>query len=148
MLLPSVTRQTFPQIPTTSIVRAFGLQVLSTSQCKDLCFVAGSLQSKIEWVEAIQKVLTSHTCPPPVHPVKEVSPQGRMFTPPKGGARELKAVSIVPLSASVVKMTPQKKGGQSSPAPQGGGSGEESMELSIRSSMMDSSGSGSDTSYI
>lgn len=147
VVLPSVTRQTFPQLSTTHVVRAFGLQVLSTSQCKDLCFVAGSLQSKIEWVEAIQKVLTSHTCPPPAQQVmKEASPRGRMFTPPKGGGRELKAVSIVPLSASAVK-TPQNERGWSSPAPPGGGSGEDSMELSIRSSMMDSS-SGSDTSYI
>lgn len=146
VILPSITRQAFPHASTASVVKAFGLQVLSSSHCKELCFVAGSVQSKIEWVEAIQKVLTSHTCPPPAPPtIKESSPLGLSTPSSKGGARELKAVSIVPISTPV--RTPQKAGvvGGASHTPTTSDANE-SMELSIHSSMMDSSGS--DSSYI
>ena len=147
VVLPSLTRQMFPQASASTIMNAFGLQVLNSSHSKELCFIAGSLQSKIEWVEAIQKVLTDHTCPPGHRGTKEPSP----CTPKGGGARELKAVSIVPISTPI--RTPQNQGGVSGHTllvvSGGAGAGNESMELSIRSSMMgDSSGAGSDSSYI
>lgn len=141
VVVPSVTRHTMPHTSPSSIVRGFGLQVHSSSGSKQLCFMTSSLQSKIDWVEAIQNVLTTHTCPPPTkHVGKESSPTR---------TRELKSVSIVPIS------TPQKQSGS------GGGTrfspdcnqgtafvvsaeGSE-LDLSIRSSMLNSS---PDSSFI
>lgn len=141
IVVPSVSRQKFPHTSPANLVKAFGMQIYSSVQSKELCFLASSLQSKIDWVEAIQKVLSEHICPP----VKEEVPSKA------GGTRELKAVSIVPL-ASPGSGAGIGKGGSNQNTPVlssstqcGNVSDGSALELSIRSSMLNSS---SDSSFI
>ena len=144
IVVPSVSRHTFPHTSPASLVKAFGVQVHSSNGSKELCFMAGSVQSKIEWVEEIQKVLGQQTAPAGQAPPSSSS---------KGGARELKAVSIVPLSApsgggsgsplkGLASRGPAGRGvsNQSTLAPlKGNESGGSGLELSIRSSMLETS---------
>ena len=128
--------------------------------------MATSLQSKIEWVEAIQKVLTDHTSPK-VKSEERLVRDRVIGSPSMCGGRELKAVSIVPISTPTPDRSRLQEGGGgggvgavaevSGDEQLGTGSGQEGeeigMELSIRSSMMESSDSGSspedsDSSYI
>ena len=145
LVLPSVTRQTFPHTTQAGLVQAFGLQVHSSSYSKELCFMACSLQSKIDWVESIQKVLSEHTSQPAT---QESLPEQTSSS--KSGARELKAVSIVPVSTSTTPQNTVGKGGRTgsnlnTPVMSAHSAG--GLDLSIRSSMMEDSSS-SDTSFI
>lgn len=154
IVIASVGRHTFPHTSPVNLMKAFGMQVYSSRQSKELCFLAASLQSKIDWVEAIQKVLGEHVYPP----VKEED-MSHHQAPPSGskgsGSRELKAVSIVPLATSPLKEsangeTARPGSNQSIPVLSGsmrcGNTSDGStLDLSIRSSMLNSS---SDSSFI
>jgi hypothetical protein len=152
IVVPSVSRHNFPHISPANLVKAFGVQIYSSKQSKELCFLAVSLQSKIDWVEAIQRVLSEH-----VSPVKEEGVSHKHVpsnsSNKAGGVRELKAVSIIPLVSSPLREPPaatqvmRAGSNQSTPIlPKGGNvSGGSGLELSIRSSMLNSS---SDTSFI
>ena len=149
IVVPSVSRQNFPHTSPANLVKAFGVQVYSSMQSKELCFQAASLQSKIDWVEAIQKVLSEHLCPPPM---KEEGNQVPSSGSAKASAaRELKAVSIVPLASPGSAAGAVGKGGSNqstsvlSSSTQCGVSGGSALDLSIRSSMLNSS---SDDSFI
>lgn len=145
LVLPSVSRHTLPHTSPSALVRAFGMQVYSGSQSKELCFLAASVQSKIDWVEAIQKVLSEYICPPVMEEsTSQLGSKG-------GGTRELKSVSIIPLSNTPVPVKGETSGGsvrldsnQSTPA-NGNTSSGSGLDLSIRSSMLNSS---SDDSFI
>lgn len=151
IVVPSVSRHTFPYTSPASLVKAFGMQAYSSRQSKELYFLAVSLQSKIDWVEAIQKVLSELVYPR----VKEESISALPSGSKGGGTRELKAVSIVPLVTSPL-MEPANGGAaragsnQSTPVLTGSmkcgnTSGGSALDLSIRSSMLNSS---SDSSFI
>lgn len=139
VILPSVNRSLLPLISATSLAKAFGIQVHSRSHTKQLSFVASTLQSKIDWVEAIQKVLSGYTTLTPVrsrHATKDTPRSGGRELNPRSGGRELKAVSIVPVT------TPLKVGGGPNMSANEGSD----LDLSVRSSMLNSSSS--DASFI
>ena len=143
VIVPSVTRQDLPQAHATSLVKAFGVQIHNSKQEKQLCFVAATLQSKIEWVEMIQRALSEQIC----HGQDSREGLfGHSASPskltPRGG-RELKAVSIVPLSSMTPLRESGREGGRRSVMSSHEGSG---LDFSIRSSMLD--GSSSDDAYI
>lgn len=139
MILPTVTRRNLPHSTSASLMKAFGIQINSSKQSKELYFMASSLQSKIEWVEMIQKVLSE-----PMSKDGHISSPSN-FVSPKGG-RELKAVSIVPLATTPLKGS-DLDGGRQSAMSMHNVSNESGMDFSIRSSMLDGSSS-SDSSYI
>lgn len=144
LVLPSVTRHTFPHTTHAGLVQAFGLQVHSSSYSKELCFMACSLQSKIDWVESIQNVLSEHTSPPASCGTQELSEQ----TPPsQSGARELKAVYIVPVSTNTTPQNTGEKIDSNLSTPGMSAHSASGLDLSIRSSMLEDS-STSDTSFI
>ncbi len=151
VVLPSVTRQNLPLTQPSTLVRAFGIQIHSSKQSKELSFVATSLQSKIEWVELIQKALSEETCPS-AGGQDSGSKEGMSghtaspsITSPKGGirSRELKAVSIVPLSATPPRGSAPEGGRQSAMSSHSvfSASEESGMDFTIRSSMFNSSSS-------
>ena len=129
---PSVPKHLLPHTLPSNLVKAFGFQIFSSSCSKELCFMACSLQSKIEWVEAIQKVLTMAAAEPPQRLAKQEPPLES-----KSGGRELKAVSIVPLPTKQGTPVGAKQAGISIDA--------SDLDLSIRSSMLETS---SDSSFI
>ena len=143
VIIPSVTRQSFPQAHAASLVKAFGVQIHSSKHSKQLCFVAATLQSKIEWVELIQRALSEqlHHGQDSKEGLMDHSTSPSKLTP-KGG-RELKAVSIVPLSNTTPLKGSSREGGRRSGVSSHEGSG---LDFSIRSSMLD--GSFSDDSYV
>lgn len=145
VVLPSVTRQSLPHVPAPSLVKAFGIQILSSKHSKELCFVANSLQSKIEWVELIQKALSEEVSQSSIRQEEcKGGVSGTASSPSKHTrSRELKAVSIIPLSTTPIKGSGQEGGRQSAMST----ADESGMDLSIRSSMLDGSSS-SDTSFI
>lgn len=139
---PSIPKHLLPHTLPSNLVKAFGLHIFSSSYSKELCFMASSLQSKIEWVEAIQKVLSRHTTtaatePPHQQLAKQEPP---LSWESKSGGRELKAVSIVPLPTKQGTPIGAKQAGMTT-------SDASNLDLSIRSSMLDTS-SDSDSSFI
>ncbi len=69
---------------------AFGILQHSSSGAEKTIFIASSLQSKIEWVETLQTV---------------ISKCSQTKTPPESRGRALKAVSVVPLSIKSPRRT-------------------------------------------
>ena len=116
IVLPLVQQRLLPfASPSRQLPLAFGIQQFSSSGIEDAAFVVNSIQSKIEWVEAIESVLSK--CAQTL----EVKPQ----------TRELKSVSVIP-----IKTTRQSTGSS--------GKGEEILNFSITSSMLESPTSVSD----
>lgn len=142
---PSVLKSTLPHSSPATLMKAFMFQAYSSKISVQLCVVTESLQSKIEWVEKIQNILSEHTLSANTSPVAK---GGYQATPTKlasssglSTARDLKAVSIVPFSRpSSQSATPASaKRAKLSPSE---GSG---LDLSIRSSMLNTS---SENSFI
>ena len=117
VVLHSVEQRLLPYAsPSRQLPLAFGIQQLSSSATEHAAFVVSTIQSKIEWVEAIETVLSKCS---------------RTFEVVKPQARELKSVSVVP-----IKTTRQSTGSS--------GKGEEILNFSITSSMLESPTSVSD----
>lgn len=110
VILPSINRAKFPRISKRLLMNAFGLQVYNSSTSRDFCLVAPSLQSKIDWVQRIQKVLIQYGSPLPpqtgcgdeawmLSNKVEEEPTRRSY-----GMRELKEVTIVPINSPSKKL--------------------------------------------
>jgi len=175
VVVTSITKMQLPMVPSSAIINAFGLEVYSSSGSDVLVWVAPNLQSKIEWVEELQRVLGQHSSPACGRAPKEEKelkrksgdfplmiegPKGK-GSASKGGRRSLKEVKIVPLFTPPSKKT--KENGKEATASAGIQSSAErlvpvrtrltpiphnldtSLDLSIRSSMLNTS---SDSSYV
>lgn len=57
VVITSVTRARLPNATSTALLNAFGLEIFSSVTCSELYWAAPSLQSKIDWVEELQKIL-------------------------------------------------------------------------------------------
>ena len=102
MVLPSINKRSLPcAIPNKQLDESFGIEKIGTSSHKEIVFIARNIQNKIEWVEAIEKVLVSHSNRPQIDVAMSVisSDDQAEFSPTK--AKELKAVSIVPLNSGL-----------------------------------------------
>lgn len=163
IILPSITRAQLPHVSPPTLIKAFGLQIYSSSTFKELCLVAMSLQSKIDWVEGLQKVLTQHGSPPQrTDSASEPWAQDIEVETSRQGCsiRELKEVTIVPITTPPkrVNMGIAGRGPQrSSPIVTRSGSrpasscdtsfqeSKDSLNLSIHSSMLEIS---SESSFV
>ena len=109
VILSSIEKRYFPYAsPSKQLPLAFGIEQHSSSGLERAVFVANSLQSKIEWVEAIENTIAKQS-------------QAAQAT-----KRELKSVSVVPIRRPSQTSTPLK------------GEDSENLDLSITSSMLDS----------
>jgi hypothetical protein len=153
VVLPSIDKRSLPYAtPNKQLDVSFGIEKIGTSSHEEIIFMAKNISSKIEWVEAIEKALMSHSSlhVPQIDSVKSIVPStGDDHTELK--SKELKAVSIVPLKsglpASVVDAvsdtptyTPPPRRSQRNIS-----SNCRELDLSIRSSMF---GSPSETSFL
>lgn len=153
ILLPSISRAQLPQVSPTTLLKAFGLQIYSTNTSKEVCLVATSLQSKIDWVEALQKVLTQYGSPPPHRQTCSVDMQSNEVREASGqgcSVRELKEVTIVPIatpkkSSTGTKSRRVQQSNSASSCAKSSLESNDSIDLSIHSSMLEVS---SDSSFI
>ncbi len=152
VIVPSVE---IPHASPSTLMKAFEVQLYSSKGSKQLKFVASSLQSKIDWVEAIQKVLSVHIEPKPT----PREPLADRTTMSKSSPRKLKEVAIVPLPVITGTNTDLRR--STSPCPTSDGAPLEKrvklstdqsdenddLEFSIRSSMLNSPSDG-ESSFI
>ena len=120
VFLPVIEKRLLPySSPSRTLPLAFGLKQHSASGEELAVFITSSFQSKIEWVEAVQKVISqcSQQLPPPQTPQVAGKPN----------LRELKSVSLVHVR------TPQQLGASPNKSEES-----ENLELSINSDMLDS----------
>ena len=150
VVLPSIDKRSLPyNTPNKQLDVSFGIEKIGTSSHEEIIFIAKNIQSKIEWIEAIEKVLLSHSNPPQIDGATSI-PSGdghAELSPAK--AKELKAVSIVPLKSDLQKSAVDIISDTLTPSPRRSkrniSSNSRELDLSIRSSMF---GSPSEASFI
>ena len=147
VVLPSIDKRSLPYAtPNKQLDVSFGIEKIGTNCHEVIIFIAKNIPSKIEWVEAIEKALVSHSSPPQIGSTKSV-PSRDDHTELK--AKELKAVSIVPLKSGPQKSVVDVVSDTPTPPPRRSkrniSSSSRELDLSIRSSMF---GSPSETSFI
>ena len=99
VVLPSVDKKSLPYAtPNKQLDMSFGIEKIGTSSHEEIIFIAKNIPSKIEWVEAIEKALMSHSSQPQIDSVKSI-PSSDDHAELK--AKELKSVSIVPLKSGL-----------------------------------------------
>ena len=150
VVLPSIDKRSLPYAtPNKQLDMSFGIEKIGTSSHEEIIFIAKNIPSKIEWVEAIENALMSHSSQPQIDSVKNIPSSDDDHAELK--AKELKAVSIVPLKSGLqtsvvdaVSDTPVY-----TPPPRRSkrniSSNSRELDLSIRSSMF---GSPSETSIL
>ena len=149
VVLPSINKRSLPYaIPNKQLDESFGIEKIGVSSHEEIIFIARNIQSKIEWVEAIEKVLVSHSHPPQIDVAMSVisGDDQAEFSPTK--AKELKAVSIVPLKGGLQRSAIDTLDTPTPPprrSKRNISSSSRELDLSIRSSMF---GSPSETSFI
>ena len=177
IVITSIGRSQLPTVPSSAIINAFGLEVLASYKSRMFLWVAPNLQSKIEWVEELQKVLGQHSSPARgggsgSNKEKVLGSNGRdspliedskgKESASKGSSRRLlKEVKVVPLptppskkmktneenendvTADISVRSSARRGSRRTPALQH--NLDASFDLSIRSSMLDTS---SESSFI
>ena len=146
VVLPSVDKRSLPYAtPNRQLDVSFGIEKIGTSSHEEIIFITKNIQSKIEWVEAIEKALMSHSSPPQIDSAKSI-PSSDDHAELK--AKELKSVSIVPLKSGLQR-SPVDVSDTPTPPPRRSNrnisSNIRELDLSIRSSMF---GSPSEASYI
>lgn len=147
VVLPSIDKRSLPYAtPNKQLDMAFGIEKIGTSFHEEIVFIAKSIPSKIEWVEAIEKALMSHSNQPQIDSTKNM-PSSDDHAEQK--TKELKAVSIVPLKGGLQKSPTDPLSDFLSPPPRRSkrkiSSNSRELDLSIHSSMF---GSPSETSFI
>ena len=145
VVLPSIDKRSLPYAtPNKQLDVSFGIEKIGTSSHEEIIFIAKNIQSKIEWVEAIENALMSHSSPPQIDSAMSIPPSDDHA---ELKAKELKAVTIVPLKSGLQRSavdvfdipTPPLRRSQRNIS-----SNIRELDLSIRSSMF---GSPSETSY-
>ena len=114
-VLPSVEERLLPLASSGQLPLAFGIKQRSSSRTDHAAFIAKNIHSKTEWVEAIERVLSSRTVQVPE-------------TVAKPQARELKSVSVIPIKTTQ----------RSTVSPKKENSEEDQLDFSITSSMLES----------
>ena len=113
-VLPLVEERLLPLASSGQLPLAFGIKQHSSSRTDHAAFIAKDSQSKTEWVEAIEGVLSKYSQTGQV-PETVAKPQ----------ARELKSVSVVPIKTTQRPTVSLKKE-------------EDQLDFSITSSMLES----------
>lgn len=114
-VLPSVEERLLPLASSGHLPLAFGIKQRSSSRTDHAAFIAKNIHSKTEWVEAIERVLSSKTVQVP-----------EMVAKPQ--ARELKSVSVIPIKTTQLStVSPKKENSE-----------EDQLDFSITSSMLES----------
>ena len=151
VVVPSISKKLLPHSSPNNVIKAFGFQVHCASYSEQFCFVATSLQSKIDWVEIIQRVLSEleQISSAKLDTEHDHTSTGKhsLDAGTKGNSRALKEVTIVPITLTTKSNTSTSDGSPAHkqikltpPATEGSG-----LDLSIRSSMLNSS---PDSSFI
>ena len=90
MVLLSINKRSLPYAThNKQLDVSLGIEKIGTSSHEEIIFITKNIQSKIEWVEAIEKALMSHSSPPQIDSAKSI-PSSDDHAELK--AKELKAV--------------------------------------------------------
>ena len=168
VIITGISRPQLPHVSSATLINAFGLEIYSSSSSSELYWVAPNLQSKIDWVEELQRILGQHSSPvrggggrevtkcagARDNPLEEISKEKDVN---KKSRRELKEVKIVPLptppkrqkteeddctsAQSSFERYPTRRTRSTNPTYDYS----DCLDLSIRSSMLNTS---SDSSYV
>lgn len=149
VVLPSVDKRSLPYATTNKQLDvSFGIEKIGTSSHEEIIFVAKNIQNKIEWIEAIEKVLVSHSNPPQIDSATSIPSSDDHAELSLAKAKELKAVSIVPLKSDLQRSPVDISDTPTPPlrrSKRNISSNSRELDLSIRSSMF---GSPSEASFI
>ena len=148
VLLPCLDKKSLPvSTPIREAELTFGIQKHQSGTCDNIVFIARNVQSKDEWLKAIGNVLASHSIPQQMDNGEGIDCRSDVSPTT---AKELKSVSIIPVRVDsqksaidedvLVTPTPPCRRSKRNT------SDRQDLDLSIRSSMFDSSPS--DTSFI
>ena len=151
-VLASVDQRSLPYATPTKLLQlSFGIEKCEADSRETIIFIARNSQSKTKWIEAINTVLSSHSHTSTIRAARSTSPND--IVSPSGKAKELKAVTIVPVKTGLQKPavsvdasltdtpTPLFRRSQRNISSRS----QQDLDLSIHSSMF---GSPSDTSFV
>ena len=156
-LVPSVDDRSIPPgMAETKFNQTFTVRKHEADSLEEIAFVATSIEDKVEWLEAIGQVLHARSDASKIKSAFKIKSESSKETcdlvSPASKAKELKAVSIVPVRKDLMKSAADVDASRSPAVTPSGRKSRRSvstdnrdLDLSIRSSMF---GSPSDTSFI